>query len=106
MNCKFLLRNLKVVNWFSFTSFQYAKYMEKHNTEIVRNIFKRACNIHLPRKATIHLEWAAFEERKGQCINAVLVPLVFCNGCCFLMRFEVMMLLPVIISLALDLRQC
>ena len=43
--------------------------MEKHNADIVRNIFKRACNIHLPRKATIHLEWAAFEERQGKLIH-------------------------------------
>lgn len=49
-----------------FFVLQYAKYMEKHNPDIVRNIYKRACNIHLPKKATIHLEWAAFEERQGK----------------------------------------
>ena len=40
--------------------------MEPHNADIVRNIFKRACNIHLQKKPTIHLEWAAFEERQGK----------------------------------------
>jgi len=30
-----------------------------------RHAFKRACTIHLPQKASLHLAWAAFEERQG-----------------------------------------
>ncbi|XP_048831551.1 pre-mRNA-processing factor 39-like isoform X1 [Brienomyrus brachyistius] len=44
---------------------KYAKYMENHSIEGVRNVFKRACMIHLPKKPTIHLLWGAFEEQQG-----------------------------------------
>uniref|UniRef100_A0A8C9S5P2 Pre-mRNA-processing factor 39 n=1 Tax=Scleropages formosus TaxID=113540 RepID=A0A8C9S5P2_SCLFO len=44
---------------------KYAKYMENHSIEAVRNVFKRACMIHLPKKPTVHLLWAAFEEQQG-----------------------------------------
>lgn len=46
---------------------KYAKYMENHSIEGVRNVFKRACMIHLPRKPAIHLLWGAFEEQQGKC---------------------------------------
>lgn len=46
---------------------QYAKYMEEHSHEAVRNVYRRACNIHLPKKPYIHMAWAAFEERQGLC---------------------------------------
>lgn len=49
---------------------QYAKYLEQHSIEGVRNVYRRACEIHLPKKPYIHLAWAAFEERQG--ILAVL----------------------------------
>ncbi|KAL5009095.1 hypothetical protein ScPMuIL_014676 [Solemya velum] len=44
---------------------KYAKYMEEHSHEAVRNVYRRACNIHLPKKPYIHMAWAAFEERQG-----------------------------------------
>lgn len=47
-------------------SFQYARYLEKHSIDGVRNVFRRACTIHLPKKPNIHLAWAAFEERNGK----------------------------------------
>ncbi|KAL4238356.1 PRP39 pre-mRNA processing factor 39 [Mactra antiquata] len=34
--------------------------------EAVRNVYKRACTIHLPKKPYIHMAWAAFEERQGK----------------------------------------
>ena len=47
--------------------FQYAKYLEQQNSiEGVRNVYRRACDIHLPKKPYIHLAWAAFEERQGK----------------------------------------
>ena len=48
-------------------SWQYAKYLELQNSiEGVRNVYRRACDIHLPKKPYIHLAWAAFEERQGK----------------------------------------
>lgn len=44
---------------------KYAKYMEDHSIEAVRNVYRRACKIHLPKKPYIHMAWAAFEERQG-----------------------------------------
>ncbi|XP_032871270.1 pre-mRNA-processing factor 39-like [Amblyraja radiata] len=44
---------------------KYAKYLEHHSVEAVRNVFQRACMVHLPKKPTLHLLWAAFEEQQG-----------------------------------------
>ena len=40
-------------------------YMRKHSADAVRNIFRRACEVHLPKKSSMHLAWAAFEETQG-----------------------------------------
>ena len=45
---------------------KYAKYMENHSVEAVQNVYKRACMMHLPKKPTVHLLWAAFEEQQGK----------------------------------------
>lgn len=69
---------------------KYARYLEEHFTDLkkagcdtdtvpakyqpldevgleaVRNVYKRACNVHLPKKPYIHMAWAAFEERQGK----------------------------------------
>lgn len=47
-------------------SVKYAKYLESYSVEGVRHIFKKACTIHLPKKPTVHLLWAAFEEQQGK----------------------------------------
>ncbi|KAM4633350.1 pre-mRNA-processing factor 39 [Polymixia lowei] len=44
---------------------KYAKYLEGYSIEGVRHVYKKACTIHLPKKPTIHLLWAAFEEQQG-----------------------------------------
>uniref|UniRef100_A0A673AD86 Pre-mRNA-processing factor 39 n=1 Tax=Sphaeramia orbicularis TaxID=375764 RepID=A0A673AD86_9TELE len=44
---------------------KYAKYLEGYSTDGVRHVYKKACTIHLPKKPTIHLLWAAFEEQQG-----------------------------------------
>ncbi|XP_071334956.1 pre-mRNA-processing factor 39 isoform X1 [Trachinotus anak] len=46
-------------------SMKYAKYLESYSTDGVRHVYKKACTIHLPKKPTIHLLWAAFEEQQG-----------------------------------------
>lgn len=43
---------------------RYARYMESVTPSDVRQIFKRACEVHLPHKASVHLMWAAFEEKQ------------------------------------------
>ncbi|XP_033847051.1 pre-mRNA-processing factor 39 isoform X2 [Periophthalmus magnuspinnatus] len=45
---------------------KYAKYLESYSTDGVRHVYKKACTVHLPKKPTIHLLWAAFEEQQGQ----------------------------------------
>ncbi|XP_064185347.1 pre-mRNA-processing factor 39-like [Anguilla rostrata] len=49
---------------------KYAKYMEIHSTEAVRHVYKRASLTHLPKKPTLHLLWAAFEEQQGNVDDA------------------------------------
>ncbi|XP_056619960.1 pre-mRNA-processing factor 39 isoform X1 [Triplophysa dalaica] len=44
---------------------KYAKYLESYSVEGVRHIYKKACTIHMPKKPTVHLLWAAFEEQQG-----------------------------------------
>ncbi|XP_028252518.1 pre-mRNA-processing factor 39 isoform X1 [Parambassis ranga] len=44
---------------------KYAKYLEGYSTDGVRHVYKKACTMHLPRKPSIHLLWAAFEEQQG-----------------------------------------
>lgn len=41
---------------------KYAKYMLPHDESKARKIYHRACNIHLPKRPNIHMQWAAFEE--------------------------------------------
>ncbi len=48
---------------------KYAKYLEGYSVEGVRHIFKKACTIHLPKKPTVHLLWAAFEEQQGNILR-------------------------------------
>ena len=45
---------------------KYAKYQEAVDLEAARDVYTRACTIHLPRKPNIHLCWASFEERLGK----------------------------------------
>ncbi|MBN3276180.1 PRP39 factor, partial [Polyodon spathula] len=44
---------------------KYAKFQAQRSVDRARNVFKRACEIHLPRKPSMHLLWAAFEEQQG-----------------------------------------
>ncbi|XP_061099520.1 pre-mRNA-processing factor 39-like [Conger conger] len=44
---------------------KYAKYLENYSIEGVRHVYKKACTIHLPKKPTLHLLWAGFEEQQG-----------------------------------------
>uniref|UniRef100_A0A8C5R658 Pre-mRNA-processing factor 39 n=1 Tax=Leptobrachium leishanense TaxID=445787 RepID=A0A8C5R658_9ANUR len=44
----------------------YARYMETISLQETSSIFQRACQIHLPQKANLYLQWASFEEKHGQ----------------------------------------
>ncbi|XP_068433346.1 pre-mRNA-processing factor 39 isoform X2 [Clinocottus analis] len=44
---------------------KYAKYLEGYSIDGVRHVYKKAATIHMPKKPTIHLLWAAFEEQQG-----------------------------------------
>lgn len=48
---------------------RFATYMEGHSVEACRRVYERACTIHLPRKPSIHLAWAAFEEQQGESVQ-------------------------------------
>jgi len=52
---------------------KFATYIEPISTEQCRNVYERACEIHLPRKVNIHLSWAAFEEMKDDPSKASLI---------------------------------
>ncbi|CAG0883691.1 unnamed protein product [Darwinula stevensoni] len=45
----------------------YIGYLLEKNEgpEIIRDVFERACTIHLPKKININLKWSAFEEGQG-----------------------------------------
>lgn len=44
---------------------KYARYLMKVDPPAARNVFQRACEIHLPKKPNIHMHWATFEEMEG-----------------------------------------
>lgn len=44
---------------------KYVQYLEPQSLDEARGIFRRACEVHLPQKHSIHLQWATFEERHG-----------------------------------------
>lgn len=50
---------------FLFSTLKYAKYLEGFSVDGARHVYKKACSIHLPKKPSIHLLWAAFEEHQG-----------------------------------------
>ncbi|XP_063800916.1 pre-mRNA-processing factor 39-like isoform X2 [Pseudophryne corroboree] len=54
----------------------YARYMENYSIEFARSIYERACLIHLPKKVTLHLRWAEFEEKHGR-VDAARI--ILCN---------------------------
>ncbi|XP_055033948.2 pre-mRNA-processing factor 39 isoform X2 [Misgurnus anguillicaudatus] len=49
---------------------KYVHYLEPYGVEEVRNVYRRACGIHLPYKHNIHLQWSAFEEKHGNVSEA------------------------------------
>ena len=44
---------------------QYARYLERRDVESAREVYRRACGIHLTKKPNPHLAWSAFEEKNG-----------------------------------------
>lgn len=49
---------------------KYVHYLAPRGPEEVRNVYRRACQIHLPYKHSIHLQWALFEEKHGNISEA------------------------------------
>jgi pre-mRNA-processing factor 39 len=49
---------------------KYARYMENHGVDSAREIYRRACTVHLQRKPSIHMAWALFEESHGNVDSA------------------------------------
>jgi pre-mRNA-processing factor 39 len=50
---------------------KYARYMENHGVDSAREIYRRACTVHLQRKPSIHMAWALFEESHGKYRNGL-----------------------------------
>uniref|UniRef100_A0A1B6HCR9 Uncharacterized protein n=1 Tax=Homalodisca liturata TaxID=320908 RepID=A0A1B6HCR9_9HEMI len=47
---------------------RYLRYLEEKvtdNTEIIRDVYERACTIHHKKKPNLHLHWAVYEEMQG-----------------------------------------
>ncbi|XP_024139838.1 pre-mRNA-processing factor 39 [Oryzias melastigma] len=49
---------------------RYIRYLEPQNAEESRAVYRRACQIHLPHRPNIHMQWATFEERHGDIAEA------------------------------------
>ncbi|MCJ8734250.1 hypothetical protein PDJAM_G00233300 [Pangasius djambal] len=49
---------------------KYVHYLEPRSLEEARNVYRRACEIHLPYKHSFHLQWSMFEERHGNISEA------------------------------------
>ncbi|KAF5896030.1 pre-mRNA-processing factor 39-like isoform X2 [Clarias magur] len=49
---------------------KYIHYLEPRSLEEARNVYRRACEIHLPYKHSFHLQWSMFEERHGNISEA------------------------------------
>jgi len=52
---------------------RYVRYLEESSAPEtdIRDVYKRACCIHLQAKYRPHLSWAAFEEERGDCEKAL-----------------------------------
>ncbi|XP_014910261.1 pre-mRNA-processing factor 39 [Poecilia latipinna] len=44
---------------------RYIQYLEPQSVQETRAVYRRACQVHLPSKPNIHMQWATFEERHG-----------------------------------------
>uniref|UniRef100_A0A672J308 Pre-mRNA-processing factor 39-like n=1 Tax=Salarias fasciatus TaxID=181472 RepID=A0A672J308_SALFA len=44
---------------------RYIHYLEARSVDEARAAYRRACQIHLPSKPNLHMQWATFEERNG-----------------------------------------
>lgn len=65
----------QVINheWIVFFHFQFVEYLLSQPevpVDKVREVFVRACIIHHPKKLSIHLKWASFEESYGEFCNS------------------------------------
>ncbi|KAM4621804.1 pre-mRNA-processing factor 39 isoform 1-T1 [Polymixia lowei] len=49
---------------------RYVQYLEPQSLDEARAVYRRACEIHLTHKHTIHMQWATFEERHGDLTEA------------------------------------
>uniref|UniRef100_A0A8C7Z2A4 Si:ch211-114c17.1 n=1 Tax=Oryzias sinensis TaxID=183150 RepID=A0A8C7Z2A4_9TELE len=49
---------------------RYIRYLEPQSAEEARAVYRRACQIHLPQRPNIHMQWATFEERHGDIAEA------------------------------------
>ena len=61
---------------------QFAEYCEKIDLVMARDVFSRACSIHLSKKPSMHLAWAAFEERQGPSVAYIVVCNTLINAHC------------------------
>ncbi|XP_057337807.1 pre-mRNA-processing factor 39 isoform X2 [Microplitis mediator] len=49
--------------WLRFI--RYLESLKGDNVEKIRDVYVRACEIHHPKKPNLHLQWATFEEGRG-----------------------------------------
>eukprot|EP00092_Neocalanus_flemingeri_P037907 GFUD01041262.1.p1 GENE.GFUD01041262.1~~GFUD01041262.1.p1 ORF type:complete len:747 (+),score=270.92 GFUD01041262.1:56-2296(+) len=57
--------------WINYISWWETR--DGENTTKIRNIYRRACNNHLPTKVDMHSRWAAFEEIQGDFDEASVI---------------------------------
>ncbi|XP_023685151.1 pre-mRNA-processing factor 39 [Paramormyrops kingsleyae] len=49
---------------------KYVRFLEQHSVEEAQAVYRRACEVHLSHKPSMHLQWATFEERHGNITEA------------------------------------
>ncbi|XP_061900183.1 pre-mRNA-processing factor 39 isoform X1 [Entelurus aequoreus] len=49
---------------------RYVEYLEPLSVDRTRGVYKRACEIHLPCRPNLHMQWATFEEKHGDLAQA------------------------------------
>lgn len=62
---------------YSFLYVQFVKFLQSIKegdwNEKIREVLKRACTIHHPKKPSLHLFWSEFEEMQGMYLSYVVL---------------------------------
>lgn len=52
---------------------RYLESQKGDNADKIRDVYRRACTVHHPKKPNLHLLWASFEEGMGNYVKAASI---------------------------------